>query len=112
MPVPLRLRRIRERGYNQAAFLAQELGTLTEKEVNIHTLQRIRLTPPQVGLSEEKRLTNVRGSFQVMGDALQGKAVLLVDDVATTGATLEACAQALRDGGVSSVWALVLAKER
>ncbi|MBI2845853.1 MAG: ComF family protein [Chloroflexi bacterium] len=112
MPVPLHLKRTRERGYNQAEILAQELGNLTSKKVDVQSLIRHRLTPAQVGLSEEERLTNVRGAFQVLGEGLQGKAVLLVDDVATTGATLEACAHALRAGGASKVWGFVLAKER
>lgn len=112
LPVPLHRDRMRQRGYNQAALLAQELGTLLGIAVDTTTLQRVQATPPQVGLSGEKRLKNVAGAFACRDDALWGKAVLLVDDVTTTGATLESCAQALKKVGVASVWGLVLAKER
>lgn len=112
VPVPLHKARLQERGYNQAEVLAQELGKLAGKEVNTRSLRRPRVTPPQVGLRGEERVHNVQHSFLVEGQALNGKSVLLLDDVTTTGATLEACAQALRQGGASAVWGLVLAKER
>jgi predicted amidophosphoribosyltransferase len=77
-----------------------------------NALRRVKSTSPQVGLSAVQRRQNVEGAFQCTGTGLQGKSVLLVDDVCTTGATLEACSIALRQAGAKQVWALVVARER
>ena len=115
VPVPLHPRRLRQRGYNQSALLAKALSMRLNLPCDESVLVRIRDTGPQVGLSREKRALNVQNCFQASdapnGNAVKGKSVVVVDDVATTGSTLSACAQALRRQGASSVWGLVLARE-
>ena len=76
----------------------------------MHVGEGAKNNPPQVSASQEKRRENVQGSFRCDG-RLDGQAVILVDDVATTGSTLSACAAALKAAGASSVWCLVLARE-
>jgi ComF family protein len=112
IPVPLHARRLRERGYDQAALLARELGKGVGLPVLENALIRVRETSPQVDLDAEERKENVRGAFHCPHDRLAGKSVLLVDDVCTTGATLEACSLALKQRGVRTVWALTLARAR
>jgi ComF family protein len=112
VPMPLHRSRQRERGYNQASLLARELGTHLGWPVVEDALVRIRATVPQVGLDAEARRANVRGAFQCTNTDLAGRCVLLVDDVCTTGATLEAASFALREGGASSIVAYTLARAR
>jgi ComF family protein len=112
VPVPLHRRRVRERGYNQAQLLAQHLGAAVSVCVVCDVLRRVRYTTSQVGLGMPERRENVAGAFSCTGNRLQGKRVLLVDDVCTTGATLEACSMALKAGGARSVWALTVARAR
>jgi competence protein ComFC len=112
IPVPLHARRLHERGYNQAALLARELGEGVSLPVLGNALVRVRETSPQVDLNAKERKENVRGAFHCSDDRLAGKSVLLVDDVYTTGATLEACSLALKQRGVRTVWALTLARAR
>lgn len=112
VPVPLHTRRLGERGYNQAALLARELVSQAGLQLDERTLMRQRATAPQVDLDAEQRRENMRGAFRAQGQALAGQDVLLVDDVCTTGATLEACAVALYDAGARSVRALTLARAR
>lgn len=111
VPVPLHMDRLRERGYNQAALLARELSERSGLPLEEESLVRIRETAPQVALKADERRKNVRGAFRGQGEKLKDRQVLLIDDVSTTGATLEACAEALREKGARSVWALVLARE-
>ena len=111
VPVPLHRRRLRERGYNQSALLAREVSKLSGIPVDEGLLVRTKDTPPQVqAANREQRRTNVEGSFQCP-EKVDGRALILVDDVATTGSTLSACASALKDRGAASVWGLVLARE-
>ena len=107
VPVPLHAARRRERGFNQAADLARHLGLPV-----VHALGRIRPTAAQAGLPAARRHGNVRGAFVVTGAAapLRHRTIVLVDDVSTTGATLEACARALKEGGVEEVRALTAAR--
>jgi ComF family protein len=112
VPVPLHAARLRERGYNQAALLAHEMARRVGLAVDGHTLNRQRATAPQVELNARERRENVRDAFHCADDTLAGQRVLLVDDVCTTGSTLEACAQALYEGGVRAVRALTLACAR
>ncbi len=112
VPVPLHSRRLRERGYNQAALLAAEIGRAVQMTVAEDVLQRVRSTAPQVGLNAAQRRKNVRGAFQCANTSLKDRNVLLVDDVCTTGATMESCSIALREAGVGVVWGLALARER
>ena len=112
-PVPLHPRRERERGYNQALLLAEALAQEAGLPVVKGALRRVRATPPQVqAATAAQRWENTRGAFFVTrATALQGRCVLLIDDVCTTGATLDACARVLRQAGASAVWGLVLARE-
>ena len=102
--------RLRERGYNQSALLARELGRRVSLPVQERTLVRIAPTRPQVGLNAEERAENVRNAFRCRDKQFDGMRVLLVDDVLTTGATLRACARALLEGSARAVWALTLTR--
>jgi len=112
VPVPLHQKRVRERGYNQSSLLAKELGKLTSLPVVDDCLIRQRHTPPQARtLTVAKRWSNVANAFACRDHRLRNKQVLLIDDVSTSGATLDACAAALKASGATSVWGLVLARE-
>lgn len=110
VPVPLHPSRLRVRGYNQAALLAQQLGQRAGLPVDEGALRRIRATASQMRLDARQRRQNVQGAFHCPDGRVRGQQVLLIDDVCTTGATLEACADALRAGGAKAVWALTLAR--
>jgi ComF family protein len=112
VPVPLHPKRLRERGYNQSLLLANELGKLTALPVNDNCLVRKIYNVPQAKtVSVEERRQNVIGIFSCVNEDLLEKKVLLVDDVTTSGATLNACASVLKTGGAMSVWGLTLARE-
>jgi ComF family protein len=112
VPVPLHQKRLRERGYNQASLLARELSKLTNLLVVEDCLVRQQHAPPQARTtSVNERRSNVAGAFACGDGRLRGKQVLLIDDVATSGATLNACAGALKSAGAASVWGLVMAEE-
>ncbi len=112
VPVPLHRKRLRERGYNQSRLLAVELAKLTGIELNEGCLVRRGATAPQVRTATvEQRRGNIAGAFACRDDRLRGRRVLLVDDVTTSGATIEAGAAALREIGAASVWGLALARE-
>ena len=104
IPVPLHPTRLRWRGFNQSLILARAIGQRINTPVDPWLLSRIRPTPPQTQLSKEDRRANVRGAFRVHTPALaKGKRVLLVDDVYTSGATVEECARTLYQDGARSV---------
>lgn len=107
IPVPLHPFRRRQRGYNQSLLLAQHLSRTTGIPMQTKTLTRIRNTPSQAQRTHAERPGNVRDAF-LAGRGLQGSRVLLVDDVVTTGSTLDACAQALRMAGAAGVWAVTV----
>ncbi len=110
IPVPIHRRRQRERGFNQAELLAREASSAYGWDPRPDVLARTRYTPPQAKLDRAARQTNLHGAFTVLdAGALRGRHALLVDDVLTTGATLTACAVALRDSGAASVGGLCLA---
>jgi competence protein ComFC len=112
VPVPLHRKRLRERGYNQSRLLAEGLGRLSGLPVVADCLVRQKNNPPQVRTATvEERRDNVVDVFACRDDRLRGKQVLLIDDVATSGATLDACAEVLKASGVVSVWALTFARE-
>jgi len=112
VPVPLHHKRLRERGYNQSSLLAQELVKLTKLPLIDDCLSRERHSPPQARTATvDERRINVANAFSCRDQRLKGKQVLLIDDVSTSGATLDACAQALKEAGATTVWGLVLAKE-
>ncbi len=111
VPVPLHPRRKRERGYNQAALLANQLGKRLGLPCNQLILTRVRATPPQVGLSDAERGHNVRHAFRCTKPAVvRGQRILLVDDVMTTGSTVASASEALLDAGAAKVWVLTLAR--
>ena len=110
VPVPLHRKRVRDRGYNQSALLAKSVASEHAVPVDLDTLVRRRATVPQVGLSIERRAQNVARAFECTCDVLAGKDVLLIDDVCTTGSTLEACAAALFDAGARKVRGLTLSR--
>jgi ComF family protein len=107
VPVPLHRTRRRERGYNQSELLARGLAQELALPVLSASLVRTRPTPSQTRLGRQAREKNVRGAFEVrIPDSVAGKALLLVDDVCTTGATLNECARVLRAHGARIVCAL------
>jgi ComF family protein len=110
-PVPLHPRRLAERGYNQSELLARELGEMLRIPV-VNCLERRRETRAQAGLRATARRANVRQAFgHVDGVVLFGLRVGVVDDVCTTGATLEECAMALREAGCDAVWGIAVARD-
>jgi ComF family protein len=112
VPVPLHQKRLKERGYNQSQLLARELGKFITLPVIDDCLIRQRYALPQARTSSvEERQGNVANAFICRDHRLQDKQVLLIDDVTTSGATLNACASALKAAGATSVWGLVLATE-
>jgi ComF family protein len=113
VPVPLHWTRLFARRYNQAAVLALALGRLCGVAVMPDALVRVRRTPQQAGLSQKARWRNVRGAFRLragLADRLAGRRIVLIDDVVTTGATVEGCARALRRAGAGGVDVLSLAR--
>lgn len=111
VPVPLHPRRLRQRGYNQAGLLANAIARPEGLSVAPLALRRVRATPGQKGASAAQRLRNVAGAFAVADTAaLVGRHVILIDDVLTSGATLQACARAVRRAKPASVSALTLAR--
>jgi competence protein ComFC len=108
--VPLHPQRRRLRGYNQSELLARELSRLLALASPQGVLVRTRATPPQVGHDRKRRFENVAGAFAWRGARWNGESVLLIDDVATTGATLDACASALRAAGSGPVTGVSLAR--
>lgn len=106
VPMPLSDKRLRERGYNQAEALAEELAVLLELPVLSDVLHRVRHSRSQVRLTPSERETNVSEAFAVPDsrrERVRGRHLLLVDDVVTTGATLNAAATALFDGGAGII---------
>jgi ComF family protein len=111
VPVPLHRKRKRERGFNQSRLLAAELARLKRLRVLDGCLVKTRNVPPQTSLEGAGREDNVRGAYGVKGEArIEGKTLLLVDDVFTTGSTLRECSLALKKAGAGEVRALTLAQ--
>jgi ComF family protein len=110
VPVPLGKGRERQRGYNQVALIAEALSAQLDMPVLPRALFRIRDTDSQVGLAPAQRQRNVAGAFSADPEQVRGHTPLLVDDVFTTGATLAACAQALRQAGALQVFGLTVAR--
>ncbi|MEJ0050427.1 MAG: ComF family protein [Methylovirgula sp.] len=113
IPVPLHRRRLIWRQFNQANALAEVVGRASGKKVDPFALARVKRTVPQVGLTRSQRADNVQGAFKVPEGgslAIMGRKVLLIDDVLTSGATLNAAARALLRGGAARVDVLVFAR--
>lgn len=118
IPVPLHRRRLRWRGFNQAQILAQHVGTFLTPgfpiSVRADVLGRKRYTLPQMGIKDKsQRRRNIEGAFIFSSGAeVKNKSILLVDDVATTGATIFECARILKEAGAKQVWAVVIARQQ
>jgi ComF family protein len=115
IPVPLHKTREQERGFNQAQLLAEECARRLTIPLNLQLLERTRPTQVQAHLTASERQQNVAGAFECQPEAatkqlLERKIIVIVDDVCTTGATLEACAAPLFAAGARAVWGLVLAR--
>jgi len=105
--------RLFTRKFNQSAVLAQAIGRASGIAVDLTALERIRATPPQVGLSGRERHDNMRGAFRVTGEGklrIAGKRVVLIDDALTTGATLSAATRALKRAGAANIDVLTFAR--
>lgn len=112
VPVPLHEKRLRERGYNQSTLLARELAKLIDLPLDEKSLVREKYVLPQARTANvDERRANVANVFSCKGNQLQGKRILLIDDVATSGATMNACAAVLKSAGALTVWGLSLARE-
>ena len=110
IPVPLHGKRRRERGYNQSEFLAAEMARMIKMPMNPSALLRTRNTEQQAHLGAEARQHNVADAFAAVEGIVQGKSILLLDDVFTTGATLRACALSLLQSKATNVYAMTLAR--
>ncbi|GFM31852.1 ComF family protein [Desulfovibrio subterraneus] len=109
VPVPLHRGRLHERGYNQTLELARPVAAALGVPLMQHLLRRTAATPHQIGLSKEQRNRNLQGAFAADA-AARGKSVLLVDDIMTTGATIQAAVQCLRTGGADAVHVAVVGR--
>ncbi len=111
VPVPLHKKRFLERGFNQAELLALKLKDKFGWQIATRVLKRTRFTLPQVDLKEEERMQNVYGAFTLLdASKVKNKKIVLIDDVLTTGATMEECARILKMNGAKEVWGVALAK--
>jgi ComF family protein len=109
IPMPLHARRIRERGFNHATEIAREVAKRLSIPLDARSCQRIRDTPPQMGLKHDARRRNVRGAFVCTGD-VRGRRIALVDDVMTTGTSLDELAKTLKQAGALEVETWVVAR--
>ena len=113
LPVPLSDEKLRQRGFNQAALLADEVGYRLQIPVNGKLLVKDVETPPQAGLNRAAREQNLRGAFRVTNtDAIQGLNILIIDDVFTTGSTMSSAALVIRSAGARHVFGLTAAAGR
>ena len=109
-PVPLGKMRFRERGYNQADLIAKPIARILNQSYHPGALERIHETRSQVGLDAGERRANLQGAFQANSEICRNKSFLVIDDISTTGATLNACAEALRQAGAKKVYCFTVAR--
>ena len=111
IPVPLHVKRLRERGFNQALLLSETLAKHWRLSLSRHNLRRVRWTEPQISLSASERKDNVWGAFAVHdAEGVRNRRIILVDDVYTTGSTVAECARTLRKAGAEAVFAVTIAR--
>jgi competence protein ComFC len=110
VPVPLGKERLKERGYNQAALLARPIALSQNIRYSSKALLRVKDIRSQVGLNITQRRQNVSGAFWANPEFVRGRSVLIVDDVTTTGATVDACAEAVKEAGATDIFAMTLAR--
>ncbi len=110
IPVPLGKKRLQERGYNQVGLVARSLAYEIGLEYKPQALWKSRETRSQVGLNLSQRWENVRNAYQAEPHVVKRKTILLMDDVATTGSTIQACADALFSAGTQDVYAITVAR--
>lgn len=110
IPIPLSRNHLKQRGYNQAQAIARPISLTFGKPIDSRSVTRVKETSSQVDLSPHQRYANLQDAFSANPAKLNGRKVLLVDDVATTGATLNSCAEALRNAGVTEVFCITVAK--
>jgi len=110
IPVPLGRKRLKERGYNQVALVARPLSYELDLEYAPQSLWKSRETRSQVGLKGIERRENVQNAYQANPSVVRRKSILLMDDVATTGSTISACADALLSAGAHEIFALTIAR--
>ena len=113
LPVPMYYKKQRKRGYNQAEEFGKSLSEYTGIEIDCKSLVRMKDTKPQKGLNKEERYTNLQNAIAVDRERIKGKtSVLLVDDIYTTGSTLDACAEVLKKAGIEKVYFMCVAGGR
>ncbi len=112
IPVPLSPARKRWRGFNQSEEIARELSIFFNVPVSFNNLIKIKTTQPQIELKKEEREKNVQGAFELKNpQIIRGKRIFLIDDVFTTGSTMEECSKTLKQAGAHQVWGIVVARE-
>ncbi len=110
IPVPLHEKRLRQREFNQSALIAKYLAKSLGIEVLLNCLVKIRDTAPQVGLSSRNRRENIKKAFEIRrSEMIERKNIILIDDVATTGATVRECSGVLKKAGVENIYVITLA---
>ena len=111
IPVPLHPEKLRERGYNQSLLLARHTAEKLRAELDYLSLRKIKKTIPQTGLGKKQRQQNVKNAFKLENEnRIRERNILLVDDVSTTGNTLNACSKILRKGGANRIFCVTLAR--
>lgn len=111
VPVPLHPRKLRRRGFNQSLILAKKMAPILNSKLDFLSFRRIKYTKSQTGLNMDERRRNVKNAFELTdGRHYKRKGIILVDDVATTGNTMNECARILKKGGCERVYGLVLAR--
>lgn len=110
VPVPLHQKRLKQRGYNQSALLARKLAYKAKIPLSCTALVRIKNTLPQTQLNRKERWNNVKNAFWVNPKKVDGRSILLIDDVMTSGSTATSCSLALKENGATKIHVLTLAR--